>query len=207
MSDTEFEVMGITTLNAKSGPDLIKQILKSTEQQIDDEGWDQPPMVAVLYAGVEPEDSTAGTGTLWLTELPIPDFLKHDLREAMPVLTTLYSTVLKDQIVDNEHTKPIGVLLSTEAWMLRMPKDVEEIPDSYREAQQNRTIHEHPDRTEVRQVTVCMRNGQLMAAFRVRGEEAEVRVDGEDEFHLHGHMVDCLRRFAVAVLYPDEVQS
>lgn len=145
------------------------EILHSLDDALEERGWDRPAsfLVLSLAAGDEPDEVE-----LQISELPMAteDPAGRLLRMAENVVATGADEFARLGGAD-------AVVFVSEAWML-MAGPEDDIEEMQRAGEEHR-VHQHPQRVEVRIVSlVSTDNDQISQLMRER-ESGKVRVDHE----------------------------
>lgn len=171
-------------------PDMspLEQMCRRIEAVVNENGWDQKPRFYVLSmfsdtSGFNQEklrEMTVGEGeqiaALGLHEIPMPDFCYE---EPAMGLTVLLKGLAEMEDAGGEQKRDLVRLMNKmvpsnffgfgvicEAWAL--PKNVVSEEEAERVARE-RTIDEHPDRVELRDLTFMTIEGRMGHIMRERG--------------------------------------
>lgn len=135
-------------------------------------GWDNPPVLGLLYQRSK-KQLAPGVEALYLEFAPIPTFaeawrrtqrMHHaivPMADALRLAQPLFGIKTPADLV--------AVVLANEAWSLHhtLPLSPEKAQE-YREAADERRIHEHPDRVELRNFIAVDRDGVRYGVMQER---------------------------------------
>lgn len=168
---TPFLDVSFSDLTELSDEDvLMEHVLRGIELKYAASGWDQPDALLALLASRV--DDTKGM--LWATELDLPAHMKGCLPDALPWLSDMLCSPLRDRVVARllPHMQPdvipIGVIAKFEAWGL-FDKSLSTVAGMLAVAEGR--VDEHPDRVEARHVVAHMNDGSVVHLTRIRDAE------------------------------------
>lgn len=161
-----------------------------------------PPEMAGAFDLKRMEDMT---GALGLAEIEMPEFCYENPAEGMNTLLQFLAQMQRGELRGDHDLDrrdlikllnklvPMGFMafgIAYEAWTL---------PDTVPEAERlqrshEHTMHEHPDRIEMRVVCLCSRDGQIVTVMRNRGEVPEFWEYDPSTTSLSGRVPDGMRR-------------
>jgi hypothetical protein len=166
-------------------------------------GWDQPPTFGFLYERKRRISDTIMTAEMEFSPIPGFTFAWKMLNQRYPDKARMHWAICTAademrQFVDRfpPAENLVAVALVHEAWMLVPDADDEKAFEEMERASQSRTIHEHPDRVEVRGVNAVDLDGVRYGVLKPRagqkvtsddfnklvgrwGSEEEVAVGGD----------------------------
>lgn len=186
-----------------------ESILRSLEEQVESNGWDQPPVLLFLRAtdvGAE------------LLQFEIPDEMVANfpvefgrfVQQLMEYIAQYrdegphaqFVKALQDQFLGASFQ---GIILSTEGWTVAEPdhSDTEALA-AWRDAARRGAFHEHPERVEMRITTLLTTLSDFHVIKRVRDAADSVEyamVSGNDwEWGAQGSIAEALRIFVRACI-------
>jgi hypothetical protein len=170
--------------------DPLEQVLRRTEAIVNDDGWDAKPhfytlevlVGDALEAEVREKLRKAGArehfdGALAIAEMAMPEFCYENPAEGLPTflrLTYDLDFVKENRLDGVDIMKMLDLMVPVNLYGLGLIFEGWKLPDSVSEeerAQHSRehTMHEHPDRIEIRNMIVVTSNGRSALLSHSRG--------------------------------------
>lgn len=180
------------------GPDVedrvqaksVIEMLYNLEAEIALDGWDQPHQLGLVYK--RGRARAAGQEVLYLEYVSIPTFWRAANRaERVHYVLVDLADSLREAMALEEVAAPenlFAVVIITEAWALLKGK----LNEQDEQAAQDRKLHEHPDRVEVRVLNAVDVEG---ASYFLQHERDGIVQHTATKTSIGGDVIDGMRYF------------
>lgn len=173
------------------GMDPLEQACRTVEAHVNEGGWDQMPHFYALSlvggyktADLEELGARRSPGGLLTVEITLPEFCYTDPAEGlMKFLSFIGNDIVNGDEVDGERVRDTALILNNlipadffgfgliyEAWGV-----AGDSREEFEQYSRDRTIHLHPNRFELRGLSVATRDGRFVNLSRKRGEFPEFK--------------------------------
>lgn len=173
----------------------LRDAMWHMDAQLECQGWDQPAQLWLVVRQDGTNQSVVGMVPMpgWQFALDNTD----NLQAALMVMRMTLDSAPADLLASLPLRHLYGVGLSTEAWMLRSKDNNTALSAEHRRVANERRIHKHKDRVEIRLLHVAPVMGEPMSLVHERGGVAEIAAgDGDAQFAMGGAVVDLLMDLA-----------
>jgi len=187
-----------------------EKVVFVVEAEINEQGWDQYPLVAFLIG-----DENAAQ----VVAFPMPKPVLEYFADAFPMLVQHMADFLRSYNPRGDEPLPpmmqtiiddvlgygfVGILFSLEGWTVPEPdKDTEpEKHEEWQKARRENTFHEHDDRIETRQTFIVTPISDFYWLGRLRGEKPSYQFISGDNWEpfSRGMVVETARNFMRVIL-------